>query len=148
MTSFRRLLTPLCAVLIAFSSMFAGTVAAQDAAQAELGWQATITGQIEAFREKDAPTAFSFAGASFQNTFPDPQTFFIAIINSGYAPIMESSSHSFGKFERLGENLVMQVVNFVGTDQQLYSALYQVQEEPEGWRVQGVALTKKPGVAI
>src|SRR5882724_10245432 len=59
-------------------------------------WQATIAGQILAFRTHDAPGALSFASAVFHQTYSDPRDFFIAIITSGYEPIMESTSQSFG----------------------------------------------------
>ena len=50
-------------------------------------WQNVITGQIEAFRHGDAPTAFGFAAAPFQTAFPDAVTFMESIAASGYTPI-------------------------------------------------------------
>lgn len=111
-------------------------------------WQEVISRQIQAFRDHDAPVAFSQAGIAFQATFPNAETFFIAIIQSGYAPIMESSSHSFGAFRQLGKAGVMQRVRFIGNDQTLYDAVYQLTEEAGQWRVQGVHLMQPSGVAI
>lgn len=111
-------------------------------------WQDAITSQIEAFRHKDAKNALKWAGAGFQAAFPTPEAFFVAIIGSGYAPIMESRSHSFGTFEKLSDKAVVQEVKFVGTDQSLYEAFYQLAEEPEGWRVQGVQLIKQNAIGI
>lgn len=111
-------------------------------------WQAVITSQIQAFRDHDAPAAFDHAGIAFQVAFPDAQAFFVAIVGSGYAPIMESSSHSFGAFSLLGEDGVMQQVRFVGSDHSLYDALYRLTEEAGRWRVQGVQLAARRGVAI
>ena len=111
-------------------------------------WQAVITSQIEAFRAKDAPGAFQWAAAGFQATFPSPEAFFNAIVGSGYAPIMESRSHSFGKFQKLGDKAVVQEVKFLGNDQGLYEAFYMLAEEANGWRVQGVQLAKQAGVGI
>ncbi|CAN7508457.1 DUF4864 domain-containing protein [Devosia sp. LjRoot16] len=111
-------------------------------------WQSVITSQIEAFRSKDAAGAFSYAGAGFQVTFPSAEAFFNAIVTAGYAPIMESRSHSFGKFQKLGDKAVAQEVKFVGNDQGLYSAIYMLAEEANGWRVQGVQLAKAAGVGI
>lgn len=111
-------------------------------------WQSVITSQIEAFRAKDAPGAFQWAGAGFQVAFPSPEAFFAAIVGSGYAPIMESRSHSFGKFQKLGDKSVLQEVKLLGNDQGLYEAFYMLAEEANGWRVQGVQLAKQPGVGI
>jgi hypothetical protein len=122
-------------------------VLGQDAAP-EAAWQKVISSQIEAFRQGDAPEAFAYAGAGFQSSFPNAMAFFEAIIGSGYAPIMTSKTHSFGAFERLGETAVVQVVKFVGPNQELYEAIYQLSQEPEGWRVQGVQLNSPNGLGV
>lgn len=111
-------------------------------------WQDVITGQIQAFRDHDAPEAMSYAGMGFQASFPTPEAFFVAIISSGYAPIMESRSHSFGEFRMVGDTSVAQQVKFVGTNQDLYEAIYMLTQEEKGWRVQGVQLLKQPGIGI
>ena len=80
--------------------------AAQDAAPRTVAvepWQAAITGQVEAFRTRNATAAFGYAAAAFHTAFPSAEAFFSAIIGSGYAPIMESRSHSFGRFEKQGD---------------------------------------------
>lgn len=113
-------------------------------------WQASITGQIEAFRAGDGETALSFAGEAFRTQFEgQPEAFFSAIAASGYAAIVQSRSHSFGEFNRVTDTTVLQVVKFVGPDQSLYEAMYQLVNEPdEGWRVLGVALAKQAGIAV
>ncbi len=113
----------------------------------EDAWQQVISGQITAFRAGDAPGAFSFAGASFQRSFPNPFAFFQAIIASGYAPIATSKSHSFGTFQHEGPS-VLQLVRLVGPNQELFQAVYQLTEEPDGWRVQGVMLSAPAGIGI
>jgi hypothetical protein len=111
-------------------------------------WQNVITGQIEAFRHGDAPTAFGFAAAPFQTAFPDAVTFMESIAASGYTPIFTSVSHSFGKFTKLDDQTVMQIVNLVGAKQELFDAVYQLTKEPGGWRVVGVQLMKSNGIAV
>lgn len=113
-------------------------------------WQATVTGQIEAFRAQDGAAALTFAGEGFRTQFEAaPASFYEAIIAAGYQPIVDSRSHSFGNFNRIDETRVMQVVKLVGPDQGLYEALYQLAEEPdEGWRVIAVILRKEEGVGI
>ena len=113
-------------------------------------WQATVTGQIEAFRAQDGAAALSFAAKGFRTQFEgQPEAFYLAIIATGYQPIVDSRSHTFGEFTKVSDDIVMQVVKLVGPDQGLYEALYQLgNEADEGWRVLGVALKKEAGVGI
>lgn len=113
-------------------------------------WQATVSGQIEAFRAADGGAALAFAGEGFRTQFEtQPDAFYAAILASGYGPIAESRSHSFGNFNRLSATSVLQVVKFVGTDQALHEAVYQLVDEPgEGWRVQGVIMRREAGIGI
>ena len=113
-------------------------------------WQATITGQIEAFRAQDGAAALALAGAGFRTQFEgQPEAFYAAILATGYQPIVQSRSHSFGKANRLSDTVVAQIVRLVGPDQSLYEAVYQLEDEPDvGWRVLGVALRKDAGIGI
>ena len=116
----------------------------------EAEWQASVTGQIEAFRASDGVAALSFAGEGFRTQFEGkPEAFIVAITASGYGPIVASRSHTFGTFDKVNETSVLQVVKFVGPDQSLYEAVYQLVKEPDqGWRVLGVALRKEAGIGI
>ena len=141
-----RLLSGLRA-LVAMLILVAGLGSAL-AQETDAPWQATITGQIEAFRAHDAPGAFGYASAPFHERFGSPEAFFLAIVGMGYAPIMESRSHSFGTFARAPDGSVAQQVELIGNDQGLYGAVYQLIEEPAGWRVTGVQLIKRPGLGV
>lgn len=123
-------------------------VSAQQAPVAPTPWQDAISGQIQAFRDHDAPAALSYAGRGFQAAFPSAEAFFVSIIGSGYAPIMESRSHSFGTFQMIDDKSVAQRVKLTGAKQELYEAVYLLVEEAEGWRVQGVQLAKTAAVGI
>ena len=125
---------------------FLAPAQAQDASGTE--WQDVITSQVQAFRDHDAAAAFSYAGHGFQESFPSAEQFFIAIIGSGYSPIMDSRSHSFGEFRLIDDVGVLQQVKFVGTNQELHQAIYQLVKEDAGWRVQGVQLVRQPGIGI
>jgi hypothetical protein len=130
----------------------AGILAAFGSAEAGesvgLPWQDIITGQIQAFRDHDATVAFGYAGAKFQATFPSAQVFFDAIVGAGYRPIMESRSHSFGTFQKSGKAAVVQEVRLTGNDQALYTAIFVLEEEPGGWRIEAVLLERSQGVAV
>ena len=137
----------LAAAIFAFGT--AGTPAlGDDSRTATLAWQEVISLQIEAFRNRDASTAFRFAGEGFQLSYSSAEAFFLAIVTSGYAPIMDSVSHSFGPFREQGEAGIVQDVLIVASDRVIYNATYQLAEEAEGWRVQGVQLRRTEGISI
>jgi hypothetical protein len=125
--------------------LFTAPAAAQDDPM-PAGWQAVITGQVEAFRSHDAPGAFQYAAASFHQSFASPEDFVRAIREWGYEAIMDSRTHSFGPYEWVGENVVLQFVRFTGRDSALYEAIYQLNREADGWRVGGVQLRKTAGM--
>ena len=114
----------------------------------ETPWQDVVTGQIEAFRARNASGAFQYAAAGFQTAFPNAEAFFAAIIGSGYAPIMDSTSHSFGEFTRLDEHSVAQMVTLTAKNLTRFEAIYLLTEEAGGWRVSGVQLAKTPGISV
>lgn len=136
----------LLAFVLTIFSMF-GPAVAQDA---DMTWQETVTGQIEALRAHDGPLALTFAGESFRTQFEkQPDAFYAAIVALGYGPIAESRSHSFGEATEVSDTIVTQVVTFVGQNQKLSEAIYQLVKEPElGWRVAAVALRPEAGMAI
>ena len=135
-------------VFLAFALMIALLIPA--AAQEDMPWQAAISGQIEALRAGDGATALTFAGEGFRTQFEGkPDQFMAAIFATGYKPIAESRSQSFGNFNKVSDSVVLQVVKFIGSDQGLYEALYQMTTEDDGsWHVLGVALKKETGVAV
>ena len=135
-------------VLMSFLLLFGGAARAEDPAASPTEWQAVIAGQIQAFRNHDAPGAWMFAGDSFHKSYPDPKDFFIAIIQSGYTPIMESRAQSFGPYQLLAPDTVLQEVKLTGNDQSIYEAVYQLTREADGWRVHGVQLMKTPGIGV
>jgi len=61
---------------------------------------------------------------------------------------MTSRSHSFGEFKVLSPDAVLQEVLLVDSDQKLYRAIYQLGREADGWRVQGVQMTKQEGIGV
>jgi hypothetical protein len=120
------------------------------AQEGEAAWRATVTGQIVALRGGDGVTALSYAGAGFRANYQaNPQQFVDDIARSGYGPIGESRSHSFGAFRELAPGAVLQEVEFVGTDGRIWEAVYQlVDERDEGWRIQGVMLRSTESLGI
>jgi hypothetical protein len=109
-------------------------------------WQAVITGQVEAFHAQDGAAALGFAGSGFKIRFEDPSMFMQAIRQWGYSAIVDSSSHSFGAYQLIDPDHVLQLVSFTGPDQVIYQAMYQLVREPEGWRIAGVQMMKTGGM--
>jgi Domain of unknown function (DUF4864) len=137
-------LTPVLAEDATAPALGSGT----EAVAPERAWQDVITGQIEAFRLHDGAAALSFASTFFQQNYSDPEQFYSDILTMGYQAIVQSRSHSFGAFQQLGPDAVMQIVKIIGPDQHLYEAVYQLAHEPDGWRVAGVQLTQEQGIGI
>jgi len=111
-------------------------------------WQSVIHNQIQAFRDLNPAVAFSYSAASFHETFKTPEDFFVTILNSGYAPVMDSQSESFGPYDQVAPDTVYQDVKFVAKDNQYYEAVYGLTHEVDGWRVETVVLAKTPGVGV
>jgi uncharacterized protein DUF4864 len=111
-------------------------------------WQGVIHNQLEAFRDYDAAGAFSYSSADFHQKFTDPAEFFVTILNAGYAPLVDSRSETFGTYDRVGADMVYQVVKFVGEHNDYYAAVYGLKREPSGWRVYTVVLAKAAGVGV
>ncbi len=143
---FRSFLVPLVTLLMLAVPAVGQGQSAQDGPVTP--WQEVISSQIQAFRDRDAPGAFMYAGAAFHVQFPNADAFFETIMGSGYSPIMESTSHSFGEYRMVGTDGVIQQVRLIGNNQELYGAFYQLTEEEGGWRVQGVQLYREQGIAI
>jgi len=125
-------------------------VPASAQAAMEEPWRASVTGQIEALRSADGETALSFAGAAFRANYrSNPQRFVDDVARSGYGPIGQSRSHSFGASRELAPGVVLQEVEFIDTDGRVWEAIYQLADErDEGWRVQGVMLRSTTGLGI
>lgn len=135
------------AICLVLAIMLSVPASAQQGAR-EDAWQSVVAAQIEAFRARDAETAFSYAANSFHDTYPDAEAFFDVILGYGYGPILDSRSHRFVAFKELEGGEVIQEVELVGRDQSLFSASYRLGQEASGWRVEAVALRKMPGLAI
>ena len=129
--------------------LFAAPARADDPAVSPTEWQAVIAGQIQAFRMHDAVAALSFAGDEFQKTYTGhPEAFVAAIVASGYGPIVESRSQTFGEFRLIDPGQVVQEVKITGTNQMIYEAFYILGKETGAWRVHGVQLAKTQGLGV
>jgi hypothetical protein len=135
-------------VFVSAAMLFGATARADDPAVSPTEWQAVIAGQIQAFRMHDAPSALSFAGDEYKKQFDDAEAFVSAIVASGYGPIVDSRSQTFGDFKLIAPDQVVQEVELTGNDQSIYEAFYVLGKETGVWRVHGVQLAKTTGLGV
>jgi hypothetical protein len=112
-------------------------------------WRQVVADQIQALHERDGTEALLYVVEDYRRQFAGRGDAFLeTVVKSGFRPIVEARSHSFGDCVRINDYTVVQVVHFVGPNQRLYEAEYQLMDEPgEGWRIEGVTLQLKPGIA-
>ena len=98
-----------------------------------------ISGQLEAFRRDDGPTAFGFAAPAIRRHFADVDTF-MAMVRNGYEPIYRNSDFAFRDLRQV-DDLVIQRVHVVGKDGAEVTAVYVMERQPDGgWRIAGCTL--------
>lgn len=109
--------------------------------------QDVIRGQMQAFRNDDAPGAYRFAAPSIQRMFPDPAQF-LDMVRRGYAPVYRPSSTEFSELaERDGE--IVQEVEVVGPDGRPALAVYTMQKAPDGrWLIAGCAIVASARLGV
>lgn len=135
-------------VILSALLLWGAAARADEAAISPTEWQAVIAGQIQAFRVHDAAGALSFAGDEFKARFTDPEEFVQMIVASGYGPIVESRSQTFGQFKLIEPGQVVQEVKLTGNDQAIYEVIYVLGKETGVWRVHGVQLAKTNGLGV
>lgn len=137
-------MTRLAALILAASLGFAAPLpaAAQDAPQSEI--RAVIDAQIDAFRADDGSKAYSYAAPGIRQIFPTPEIF-MSMVKSGYQPVYRPKSVTYGSLRNLEGQGWVQEVFLVGPDGDTYTALYALQQQPDGsWKIAGCRIVKAP----
>ncbi len=107
--------------------------------------QATIEAQIDAFRRHDDAAAFALASPMIQGMF-ETQDRFMAMVRTLYPPVHRPRLVDFGELVEIDGALV-QKVELIGPDGIPALALYTMIRGPDGWRINGVALTASEKLA-
>lgn len=108
--------------------------------------QSTITKQLEAFKRDDGADAYSYAAPNVKAVFPTVEAF-MSMVKQGYQPVYRPQSYAFKKLE-LKDGQLTQMVEIVGPDNDFWTAVYTVEQQPDGvWRITGCYLIKTPGGA-
>ncbi|NTF81184.1 DUF4864 domain-containing protein [Rhizobium rhizogenes] len=103
--------------------------------------QTLIQGQIEAFLQNDAATAYSFAAPGIRALFPDKDVFF-AMVKKSYQPVYHPGNYAFGKSRAIDNGAVVyQEVLITGIDDKDWTAIYQIARQPDGsYKINGVQI--------
>ena len=139
-------------ILIAFLvPLWLGT-SAQAASPAELSDSArraiknVIESQLAAFQRDDGVEAFSYASPTIQGRFQSPEIF-MTMVRTGYRAVYRPREVEFRNL-RLVDGVPTQEILFVGPDYQAVTAVYLMQQQPDGsWKINGVYLLKSPEAA-
>ena len=92
--------------------------------------RAVISQQLQAFKTGDSTTAYSFAAPNIQRMFPSAEIF-MSMVQSGYAPVFQSSNATFGPLQAEGSGF-RQEVNLTDPGGQSYVASYTLARQPDG----------------
>jgi hypothetical protein len=101
--------------------------------------QSAIAAQIDAFRHDDGPAAFAYAAPNIKTRFGTPENF-LGMVRQGYPPVYHPRSYSFGALAAQ-DGVLIQRVELIGPDGEAATALYAMEQEPDGtWRIAGCTL--------
>lgn len=107
-----------------------------------------ITNQIEAFRTGDGEKAFDFASPYLQMRFRTAENF-IAMVNRGYAAVIDPRRYSFKQVTKGSEGEPVQTVEIIDRQGGVWTARYSFEQQSDGsWRIAAVRLDKAPGADV
>ena len=100
-----------------------------------------IERQLDAFAHDDAAAAYALAAPGIKALFPDADTF-MTMVKTNYAPVYRHRSVEFGSVTREGDT-VEQILTIIDPDNQVWTALYKLERQPDGsWATTGCLLIK------
>ncbi|WP_037317068.1 DUF4864 domain-containing protein [Ruegeria halocynthiae] len=117
-------------------SLSAGLASAAIAQNAEI--EANIAAQIQAFKVDDFATAFTFASPNIQNLFRTPDNFG-AMVRNGYPMVWRPADVRFLELREIAGALWQKVMITDG-DGRVHILDYQMVQQENGWKINGVQL--------
>ncbi|MCH2078374.1 MAG: DUF4864 domain-containing protein [Rhodobacteraceae bacterium] len=108
------------------------------------GIQATINGQMEAFRADDFDRAFSFAAPNIKGMFGDAERFG-SMVRNGYPMVWKNQNVRYLELRELGGRL-WQMVQIEDQDGSFHYLDYLMIETQNGWQIGAVQYLPEPGV--
>lgn len=117
-------------------------IAMAASARAEEGIEATISGQIDAFRGGEFAAAFDYASPNIRRIFRDPQNF-EAMVRQGYGVMLNPVDMQFLGLREEGGALWQRVL-YRDLHGEVHVFDYEMIEGPEGWKINAVARVRMP----
>ncbi|WP_282120178.1 DUF4864 domain-containing protein [Ruegeria atlantica] len=117
-------------------SLSAGLASGAFAQNAEI--EANIAAQIQAFKAGDFVTAFTFASPNIQNFFGTPENFG-AMVRNGYPMVWRPADVRFLELREVAGAL-WQKVMITDSNGQVHVLDYQMVQQENGWKINGVQL--------
>jgi hypothetical protein len=137
----RRLIA--CWALLLLASFAAAQAPAPGQDEQEI--RDVITRQLEAFKRDDAAAAFALATEGIRAQFRTPENFML-MVRASYPAVYRHESVRFEKIGLVG-GVTTQAVTLTDSEGRAWLALYPMQREKEGWRINGCQLVRAPGQA-
>lgn len=137
----------LIAALLSAPLLLAPAASAGAQGSGEGASQDVIARQLEAFLSGDFGRAYSYASPDIKRIFPTLERF-MAMVSSGYLPVLRPGNYAFGKSEQLADGRILWEVLIDGPDGAGYTASYFMEQQADGsWMVDAVTLRRgAPGV--
>jgi hypothetical protein len=129
------------AVMLCLGLMLAGLPAQ---AQDQVAIEDVITQQLDAFKDRDVATAWTFASPMIRGMFGNPTNFGMMVQN-GYPMVWDSTDVEFLDLRTEGGALI-QRLSLRDAEGVRYVAEYQMIETPDGWQINGVTIVPAPDV--
>lgn len=117
-------------------SLSAGLASGAFAQNAEI--EANISAQIQAFKADDFATAFTFASPNIQRLFGDPDNFGV-MVRRGYPMVWRPAEVRFLELREISGAL-WQKVMITDADGRVHLLDYQMIQQENGWKINGVQL--------
>jgi Domain of unknown function (DUF4864) len=125
-------------LLVAFLMCLAAPARAGDDIAAA---QSAIRAQVDAFGRDDAATAYSYAAPAIRSMFPQADIF-LGMVKQRYTPVYRHKSFEFGEAQ-VSDGKVAQRAHIVDADDEVWEALYTLEQQPDGSvKITGCVLLK------
>jgi len=130
-------------LFVLFAGLGLGVARADPSPADRSAIQSVIQRQLDAFQADDGKGAFALASPSIREQFGTPENF-LALVRQGYPMVYRPRETHFGALDEENGQIVQKVA-FVGPDGVLVTALYIMEQQPDGsWRIAGCIIARAP----
>ena len=130
---------------LALAATMAGAIWAQEILPPEPQIESTIQSQIDAFRQNDFDTAFTFASPNIRNMFRTPENFG-RMVQQGYPMVWRPEDVTFGELREIAGGL-FQTVILKDAAGDLHYLAYRMDMIDGEWRISGVQIIQAPEIS-